>query len=45
MYRIASNATANGSTVWVLKGHTAYGYAVYIMPTTGARFSLIKWEK
>lgn len=44
-YRIATNAFAGDNRVWSQPNCTPYGTAVFIMPSTGAQFSLIRWEK
>lgn len=44
MYRILTNATANGVSIWCTKGFRPYDIAVCIHPKTGAPFSAIRWE-
>lgn len=43
-YRVATNAFAGEDRVWSHPNHTPYGIAVFIIPSTGSQFCLIKWE-
>lgn len=43
MYRIMTNATANGQRIWCNVGFYPYGIAVCIHPVTGAKYSAIKF--